>query len=282
MQALPPPPRAAAPALDEGQPAGPQSVTALPARLALLSELRDRQVPLLVSAPGGATLQSLVWSVDEPTGRMSLAARHDSLHLDALVDTDEAVAVAYLDSARLQFDLHDLVLVRAEQQLALQCRLPVQLLRFQRRGAYRVSTTRRPSAEVSLRHPALPDMQLSLRLLDVSLGGCALWLPEDVPALQPGTRLAGARVQLDRDTGFHADLVLQHVSAIGPADNETPLAAGARLGCAWQLQTAAAERLLQRWIDQAQKRQRLLGGPASAAPFREHAPLPRTAGPAPA
>ena len=27
----------------------------------------------------------------------------------------------------------------------------------------------------------MPDMQLELRVLDVSIGGCALWLPHDLP-----------------------------------------------------------------------------------------------------
>ena len=36
----------------------------------------------------------------------------------------------------------------------------------------------------------MPEMALTLRVLDLSLGGCALWCPADVPPLQPGTRLA--------------------------------------------------------------------------------------------
>ena len=38
-----------------------------------------------------------------------------------------------------------------------------------------------------------PEMQLALRVLDVSIGGCALQVPRDVPALQPGAKLAGVR-----------------------------------------------------------------------------------------
>jgi hypothetical protein len=36
------------------------------------------------------------------------------------------------------------------------------------------------------------------------------------------------------------------------------LTAGVRLGCEWQRLGGAAERTLQRWIDQAQKRRRML------------------------
>jgi c-di-GMP-binding flagellar brake protein YcgR len=45
-------------------------------------------------------------------------------------------------------------------------------------------------------------MQLALRVLDVSIGGCALLLPADVPALEPGVTLQGVEIELDADTRF--------------------------------------------------------------------------------
>ena len=54
---------------------------------------------------------------------------------------------------------------------------------------------------------------------------------------------------------FHASVVLQHVSAIGVGERSDR---GVRLGCEWQRLGGGAERTLQRWIDQAQKRRRLL------------------------
>jgi c-di-GMP-binding flagellar brake protein YcgR len=108
---------------------------------------------------------------------------------------------------------------------------------------------------VRLRHPALPDMPLALRVLDVSIGGCALWLPHDVPPLQAGTRLGEVQVELDIDTRFATALNLQHVSSQSQAERSS---GGARLGCEWKTLSASAERLLQRWIDRTQQRRRLL------------------------
>jgi c-di-GMP-binding flagellar brake protein YcgR len=160
--------------------------------------------------------------------------------------------VAYLDHVKLQFDLVDLVLVRGTQGSALRARLPAQLYRFQRRAGYRVRTFERSAPQARLRHPSLPEMQLQLRIVDVSVGGCALVLPDDVPALQPGTELRDARIDLDADTRFHATLRLQHVSAMhggGP---------GLRLGCAFAGLDGTAQRSLQRYVDHTQQRRRLL------------------------
>ena len=103
-----------------------------------------------------------------------------------------------------------------------------------------------------LRHPAMPEMTVSLRVLDVSIGGCPLFLPHDVPSLPPGTRLAEVQIELDADTRFPAQLTLQHVSSILPDER------GVRMGCEWAPLGGSAERALQRYIDHTQKQRRLM------------------------
>lgn len=220
-------------------------------RAALLRQLRDGAVPVHIAGAEGSSLTATLWSADERT--VAFAVDAGAPALAGLLDADEAVAVAYLEAVKLQFDLHELVLVRGAQASVLQCRAPGDIYRFQRRQAYRVRTDERQGPVARLRHPSLPDMQLALRVLDVSVGGCALWLPDDVPALQPGTEVAGAEIALDAATHFRATLRLQHVTMLGGQRGGH----GVRIGCGWQL-AAAAERSLQRWIDQAQKRRRLL------------------------
>lgn len=221
-------------------------------RLALLRQLRDAQAPVHLNAPGGAALSSSLWAVDEPRARLNFSADPNHPQLQELLDAEELVAVAYLESVKLQFDLDGLVLVRGFNSCALQCSVPRDIYRFQRRNAFRVRAPERAAPQALLRHPAIPDMQLALRVLDVSAGGCALWLPQDVPPLQAGTLLGEVTIELDESTRFAAALSLQHVSALGAAER------GMRLGCAWRPLGGAAERSLQRWIDQAQKRRRLL------------------------
>ena len=221
-------------------------------RAALLRELRDGSVPLSVSSPCGASLRTAIWAMDTTQRRLNFSVEESNAQLLPLVQSDEAVAVAYLASVKLQFELSNLILVRGPRACTLQADMPSNIYRFQRRGAFRVRAPQRHSPSARLRHPAIPDMELSLRLLDVSVGGCALWLPDDVPLLQAGTRLGEVHVELDAETRFNSALSVQHVSAIGPCEH------GVRLGCEWTALGGIAERTLQRWIDLAQKRRRLL------------------------
>ncbi len=232
-------------------------------RLRVLRDLRDQSVPVMLNSPGGATLTTTLWALDAAQRRLTFNMDGNPPQLARLVECDEAVAVAYIDAVKLQFDLHGLVLVRGATVSALQCALPGEVYRFQRRNAYRVRPSERHAPVAHLRHPSMPEMRLALRVLDVSIGGCALWLPADVPPLQAGTLLGELRVALDAETLFSAAVTLHHVSSLGGPDRGSdPGAAGGRggvrLGCEWQSLAPGAERVLQRWIDQAQKRRRML------------------------
>jgi c-di-GMP-binding flagellar brake protein YcgR len=220
--------------------------------LRLLKQLRDGSVPVTLSAPRGVAVSSQLWSLDAAQRQISFSADADSVHMQRLAQCDEAVAVAYLDSVKLQFDLDDLVLVHGSHSCALRAQLPTVLYRFQRRASFRVRIFERRAPRAQLRHPSMPEMRLNLRIVDVSVGGCALVLPDDVPALQPGSRLGGVRIELDGDTSFDATLRLQHVSAMQGGGH------GVRLGCEFIELQGQAQRALQRYIDLTQQRRRLL------------------------
>jgi c-di-GMP-binding flagellar brake protein YcgR len=220
--------------------------------LALLRQLRDGSVPVSLTGPGGSGMATALWAMDPTRGRLNFSANESDPQLQRLIDGDEAVAVAYLDSVKLQFDLHGLLLVRSANACALQAEWPAEVYRFQRRGAFRVRPSDKLSPLARLRHPSMPDMALTLRVLDVSIGGCALLLPHDVPPLQPGVRLGDVHIELDADTRFEVMLTLHHVTALQHNEH------GVRLGCEWGTLGGNAERALQRWIDQTQKRRRLL------------------------
>jgi flagellar brake protein len=219
---------------------------------ALLRQLRDTGTPIVLSAPEGAAVVSELWTLDPDQRRVNFTADDNNPMLAQLIDTDEVVAVSYLDSVKLQFDLQDLLLVRGARSCALQARQPQVIYRFQRRSAYRVRTLERLSPTARLRHPAIPDMQLSLRVIDVSIGGCAIYMPADVPALEPGVVLHGVQIELDADTRFTATVQIQHLSSINTQ------AQGLRAGCEWRNLERDSERALQRYIDQTQKQRRLL------------------------
>ncbi len=233
-------------------PWGPFRVTHPQECLALLRQLRDGQQPVVLSGPDGTSVTATLWSVDEPRRLATFSAQPGMPTLDRLVEADEGVAVAYMDSVKLQWDLSGLVLLRGPRLSSLQSALPSVLYRFQRRSAFRVRTPARHAPVARMRHPSMPEMALTLRVLDLSLGGCALWCPADVPALQAGTRLGEIVIELDATTRFVSPALLAHVSSLGQHER------GVRIGCEWQNLSPAAERALQRWIDAAQRRRRLM------------------------
>ncbi|MCU0968756.1 MAG: flagellar brake protein [Rubrivivax sp.] len=220
--------------------------------LAMLRRLRDGSVPVILNAPAGAAVTTTLWTLDDRRSHLGFSVPGNEAALEVLVDGDEAVAVAYLDHVKLQFDLDDLVLVHGARDRVLRTAWPVVLYRFQRRDSYRVRTLERHAPTARLRHPAIAEMSLALRVLDVSSGGCAILVPGDVPPLEPGLTLHAVRIELDGDTRFVASLLLHHVTSIPNADR------GVRIGCEWTGLDAAAARALQRYIDQTQKRRRLL------------------------
>jgi flagellar brake protein len=219
--------------------------------MALLHRLVDRAVLVQLSAPNGAAYTSTLWAVDQQARRISLDADAAHPQIRALIEAGEATAVAYLDAIKLQFDLHGLMLAHGHNASALQAVLPDVLFRFQRREYFRVRT--RDSAVAHLRHPALGGAMLTLRVLDVSIGGCALQLPAEAAPIEPGTAINGVRLELDADTLLVAPLTVQHVSSGFGAN-----ARMSRLGCSFARLDGTSQRALQRYIDLTQRREKFL------------------------
>jgi c-di-GMP-binding flagellar brake protein YcgR len=218
---------------------------------ALLKSLHDGNVLVNLNASGTA-YTTTIWTLDAARRTLTFSADANDSRLQRLLDADEIVVVAYLDSIKLQFDLAALLLVHGGQSSALQAPWPRVVYRFQRRGSYRVRPLGQSSPMARMRHPLRPEQVLALRIIDVSLGGCALALPADAPRLRPGQEIRGVTIELDAETRFETKLKLHHVTAINPD------ASVARLGCSMVELPADSERALQRYIDQTQKRRRMM------------------------
>lgn len=222
--------------------------------LSVLKSLVDGNVLVNLNGSDGAAYTTTLWSVDADRGILSFSADQHSNQVQQLVEAEEAVAVAYLDSIKLQFDVSGLLLVHGGKTCAMSCAMPRMIYRFQRRAGFRVRPLLRNTPVARVRHPMIPDMSLALRVLDISIGGCALFLPDDVPPLQPGVVLNGVQIELGLDTRLTTSLRLQHVTSLNQD------AKGVRLGCEIVDPTADTLRSLQRYINQTQRRARALGG----------------------
>jgi len=218
----------------------------------LLKQLLDANVALNLNAPDGRMINVSLSSIDGTHDTLSFSTDATTSQLQTLTECDEALVVGYLDRIKLQFDVNDLVMVHGNDACALKCAFPTEMFRSQRRSGNRVRPMARSSPTARLRHPMIPDMQLSLRILDVSITGCAIFLPDNVPAMTPGLVINNVQIDLDADTRIMTSLRMQHVSSIG-ADSK-----GVRLGC--ELLDPAREglRALQLYIDQTQIQRRLM------------------------
>jgi c-di-GMP-binding flagellar brake protein YcgR len=221
--------------------------------LSVLKTLADGNVLVNLNGSDGTSYTTTLWAIDAERGLLSFSGDEHSNQMQQLVEAEEAVAVAYLDSIKLQFDVSGLMLVHGGKTCALSCALPRVLYRFQRRSGFRVRPLLRNTPVARVRHPMIPDMTVSLRVLDVSIGGCALFLPDDVPPLTPGVVLNGVMIELGLDTRLITSLRLQHVTSLNQD------AKGVRLGCEMVEPSADALRTLQRYINQTQRRARALG-----------------------
>jgi len=232
--------------LDEFRVSSPREIQTL------LKQLLDGSVLLNLNASDGSVFTSAIWTMDSTRGTIGFNADPADPAMQALLECDEVTIVGYLDNVKLQFDVHDLVLVHGNKASVLSCAAPREMYRFQRRNAFRVRPTIRTSPTARIRHPDLAETEFSLRVIDISIGGCAVFLPDDVPALNAGVVLNGVRIELDADTRLDVTLRLQHVTAINAE------ARGVRLGFEFCRVGGDTLRILQRYIDLTQKRGKLM------------------------
>lgn len=232
--------------LDEFRVSSPREIQTL------LKQLLDGSVLLNLNASDGGVFTSAIWTLDSGRGTIGFNADPADPAMQALLECDEVTVVGYLDNVKLQFDVGDLVLVHGNKASVLSCPAPREMYRFQRRNAFRVRPLIRNSPMARFRHPDLPDSEYALRVIDISIGGCAVFLPEDVPSMNAGVLLQGVRLELDADTRLDLSMRLQHVTAINAE------ARGVRLGFEFLRIGGDATRTLQRYIDLTQKRGKLM------------------------
>jgi c-di-GMP-binding flagellar brake protein YcgR len=217
---------------------------------ALLKRLLDGNVTLHLNTPHGAVHSTTLWAIDPSRAVLNLFADAVSPQLQRVLEADEVTVVGYLERSKVQFELNGLMLVHGAHGSVLNAQIPQRMFRFQRRNSLRVRPLGGNSPAAYFAHPMIPEMQLALRVLDVGIGGCALFLPDDVPTVDPGVRINRVRLELDASTRVHAAVIVHHVTAINPESG------GVRLGCELVGLSTDAIQVLQSFIDQTEKRLR--------------------------
>lgn len=215
-----------------------------------LRELLQSQARVQLSTPDGVAIHTVLRTLDAPTGTLTFEAPEDRAALAPVLACDELLASAFLDRIKLQFDISALVGIQGGNAGVLRAPVPSRLYRFQRRQAYRVQSTGQSYPAFLM--PGVSPQRL--RVVNVSAGGAGLHWPADVlPMPGTGDEINGT-LELEREIAAPASLRVQHVN-MGKAD------APHYIGCAFASMAPTATRALQQFIDQAQKRERLLRRP---------------------
>jgi flagellar brake protein len=243
---LPPLPQEDA-CLDDGLVYGQRMTSPLEIQRLLDQLIADGSL-ITLSNPEGASYATTLWSTHPDRDTISLGAKHQDPNLDRLLAGSEVIAEAYLDSIKLQFSVDSMIKVKGAIT-AINARYPSEIIRLQRRSYFRVKPLKSAAPVATLHHPAIPEMTLNLRILDISLGGVALALAKDVPTFPAGIRMSGCKLQLDSTSLIQADLVIHHITVLNAETEET------RLGCEVLGLSSDAEQTLLTYINHTQKRQ---------------------------
>jgi flagellar brake protein len=236
-----------------------------------LQLLVREETPLALGFAGEAVTPAVLWAADAGAGLLRLrltglpAENEKLLRLLPAEPPPGATppalfAAAYREGAKLQFDLPAPLGKRHAGDVMLHAQWPRQLVQWPRRSKIRVKRRIGQSPSATFAHPLATDYVLSLRVLDISAEGCALWLPRGEPPLAPGQVLRQVEVELDDDSILFADLLIQHISLGGDAMPTLPMgqAEGLRVGCRWCHLSAQAAQLLESWIRRGRRRRDLV------------------------
>jgi len=218
----------------------------------LLKQLLDGAVVLSLHGSDGSVFRSAIWTMDSARATIGFNADPNDPAMQSILHSHEVTVVGYLDSVKVQFEIRNPVLVHGNRASVLSCPFPREMYRFQRRNAFRVRPLMRSAPVARFRHPDQQDGEVALRILDLSISGCALFLPSDQQSMTVGVTLAGARMELDEDTRVDINLRLQHVTSINNDGR------GVRLGFEFVRPNGDTVRTLQRFIDLTQKRGKLM------------------------
>jgi c-di-GMP-binding flagellar brake protein YcgR len=219
-----------------------------------LQELLRANASVLLSGPQGHSLAARVCAFSPEADLFGLEVGADPEGVSqALVAGGEITGVAYLGTIRLQFEFDSAVIVSGDRGAVLRSAVPLRLYRFQRRQAFRVQPAGTLFPRIVLPGAAPDTPGRTLRVLDISVGGLALALPADFDPLPPGHIANGLTLELDRTTGLRVTLLPHHISPIEGDPQGTR-----QLGCAFVELDTGAGRALQVYVDQTQKRRRLL------------------------
>jgi c-di-GMP-binding flagellar brake protein YcgR len=227
--------------------------------IAMLRQLREHNV--LVNAyydnNNGCAVTALL-AVNPDFEEVVFDLPNEALATRRLLAAKGITFVAFVESIKLQFTVESASTTQFDGKPALRVRLPEQMLRLQRRDYFRVRTPIAKPAHCLVPHGDDGQRYEKLRLLDISVGGCALQASAERFALKNGQDLHGCILDLPGIGGVNVGIKVRHVEPI-PRDPQQ-----LRAGCEFFDIAPQARMMLQRYVNKLDAEQRKAAGARAA------------------
>ncbi len=210
----------------------------------LLRQLRDKQVlvTMYYDQVAGFTVSNVL-DVNEGFEELILDRTSDAAAQKAIYASKQLVVVAFLDNVKLQFSVGTAEAVDHHGRAAFRVRLPQQLLRMQRRSSYRRQPSAVRPATCLVPSPRDAGQYESVRVLDLSVGGLALFVHPVQFDLPTDRDLENCYLDLPDVGQITVTLRVRYVDA------QTSLDGLRRCGCEFVELSESAARMLQRYMN---------------------------------
>lgn len=194
---------------------------------------------------GGSFLTALLeLSDDEDT--ITLDASPDAATHRRVLSAPKLVCVTQLDRIRIQFVLRDLEEGREDGRTVIYAPVPDEILRLQRRDAFRLAVPLSHAATCVIRTKGVaePTVEVVGRLLDISVGGIALQVPTDIVEFVIGSQLETCQLRLPNLDPIPLQLRVCNISRQEQRSGAQML----RIGLSFADLPRSAENAIQRYI----------------------------------
>jgi c-di-GMP-binding flagellar brake protein YcgR len=192
-------------------------------------------------------------AVDEAGGRLVFDNLSVEVAQRRLQASPKITFVGFVDSIKLQFDVPGARACTHDDRPAFSVPLPAQVIRLQRREAFRV---RPPLAKpATCRVPIGASGQFeALRVLDISISGIAVLTYPERFDIAAGTVIEDCQLDLPGVGGTAVSLRVRHLDPL-PRDERAR-----RCGCEFVRMAPAAQLMLARYVNRLDAESRRLAG----------------------
>lgn len=222
----------------------------------LLHELHQRRALITAHFGGHRSFLTAILGLSTDERTLVLDASPDTTTMSAALAAGKLICVTQLEQIRIQFVVRNARAVAEKGRKLIHAPVPEQILRLQRRATYRllVPISHQASGWIQLLDQARQPLELHGRLLDLSIGGIALLLPQPASALVIGARLERCRLQLPGHPLLEVTLRVCYLNRQEQRSGIPML----RVGFAFSELPRQYEILIQRYIFQTERERKAL------------------------